>query len=337
MTLIPDGLRLGRGDRGVPDRGRDDRGRPRRVDLGPFARTPGQGRQRRHRRRGLRPLPPLARGRRADGGARAAGATASRSPGRGSSRTGAGRRTARARLLPARSSTGCSSAGIEPLATLYHWDLPQALEDAGGWASRDIVDRFAEYAAIVFDAPRRPRPRLDHAQRAVVSSFLGYALRDRTRRATGLAGRAPRRAPLAARARRGRARPSARRPTRADRDHAQPDRREPATADADDDRGRRAPARRPPQPLVPRPGLPRLVPGRHARALRARASARSTRSGTATWRLIAQPIDFLGVNFYRPNVAAARTTTARCSALARRRRSTPSTTGDGLADRARRR
>jgi beta-galactosidase len=40
-------------------------------------------------------------------------------------------------------------AGIEPAATLYHWDLPQALEDLGGWRSRDTAHRFADYAAIV--------------------------------------------------------------------------------------------------------------------------------------------------------------------------------------------
>jgi beta-glucosidase len=39
--------------------------------------------------------------------------------------------------------------GIEPLATLYHWDLPQALQDAGGWASRDTARRFAEYAELM--------------------------------------------------------------------------------------------------------------------------------------------------------------------------------------------
>ena len=47
---------------------------------------------------------------------------------------------------------GLLERGIAPLATLYHWDLPQALQDAGGWASRDVVGRFTEYADHVFDA-----------------------------------------------------------------------------------------------------------------------------------------------------------------------------------------
>jgi beta-glucosidase len=39
--------------------------------------------------------------------------------------------------------------GIAPTLTLYHWDLPQSLEDAGGWPSRDTAYRFAEYAELV--------------------------------------------------------------------------------------------------------------------------------------------------------------------------------------------
>lgn len=41
--------------------------------------------------------------------------------------------------------------GVDPWVTLYHWDLPQELEDAGGWPHRDTAHRFADYAELVFD------------------------------------------------------------------------------------------------------------------------------------------------------------------------------------------
>ena len=40
-------------------------------------------------------------------------------------------------------------ANIRPFCTLYHWDLPQALEDRGGWPNRDLADYFADYAGIL--------------------------------------------------------------------------------------------------------------------------------------------------------------------------------------------
>ncbi|MGI5213160.1 GH1 family beta-glucosidase [Plantactinospora sp. CA-290183] len=40
--------------------------------------------------------------------------------------------------------------GIDPIITLYHWDLPQALEDRGGWTNRETAEHFADYAAAVY-------------------------------------------------------------------------------------------------------------------------------------------------------------------------------------------
>src|SRR5437879_3471244 len=44
---------------------------------------------------------------------------------------------------------GLLAANIEPFLTLYHWDLPQALQDAGGWDNRDTCGYFADYAALL--------------------------------------------------------------------------------------------------------------------------------------------------------------------------------------------
>jgi beta-glucosidase len=64
--------------------------------------------------------------------------------------------------------------GIEPFVTLYHWDLPQALEDAGGWPERSVTDLFAEYAAVVV---RRLGDRVRHwmtFNEPWVFTFVGY-------------------------------------------------------------------------------------------------------------------------------------------------------------------
>ncbi len=47
---------------------------------------------------------------------------------------------------------GCRQRGITPFVTLYHWDLPQPLQDAGGWPSRETAHRFADYASQCIDA-----------------------------------------------------------------------------------------------------------------------------------------------------------------------------------------
>ncbi|WP_137122867.1 GH1 family beta-glucosidase [Segeticoccus rhizosphaerae] len=65
--------------------------------------------------------------------------------------------------------------GITPTATLYHWDLPQALEDAGGWRLRDTAERFAEYAALVTDHLGDRVTRWITLNEPYCSSMLGYA------------------------------------------------------------------------------------------------------------------------------------------------------------------
>jgi beta-glucosidase len=65
--------------------------------------------------------------------------------------------------------------GITPMLTLYHWDLPQALEEAGGWPARDTAYRFADYAAIVFEALHDRVALWATHNEPWCSSLLGYA------------------------------------------------------------------------------------------------------------------------------------------------------------------
>ncbi|CND43146.1 beta-glucosidase B [Mycobacterium tuberculosis] len=70
---------------------------------------------------------------------------------------------------------GLLAAGIAPAATLYHWDLPQPLEDAGGWMERDTAYRFAEFSYL---AAERLADRVDMwitLNEPVVVTAYGYA------------------------------------------------------------------------------------------------------------------------------------------------------------------
>ena len=65
--------------------------------------------------------------------------------------------------------------GIQPWVTLYHWDLPQPLEDAGGWPVRDTAERFADYAAAVHDRLEDRIRTWTTLNEPWCSAFLGYA------------------------------------------------------------------------------------------------------------------------------------------------------------------
>ncbi len=70
---------------------------------------------------------------------------------------------------------GLIARGIEPWPTLYHWDLPQALQNAGGWPSRESVGWFARYTSVMVD---HFGDRVSHwitVNEPWVSSFLGHA------------------------------------------------------------------------------------------------------------------------------------------------------------------
>jgi beta-glucosidase len=67
-------------------------------------------------------------------------------------------------------------AGIQPAPTLYHWDTPQPLEDAGGWLDRDICDRFADYAGILAARFADRVPMWITLNEPMVITLMGYSL-----------------------------------------------------------------------------------------------------------------------------------------------------------------
>ena len=65
-------------------------------------------------------------------------------------------------------------AGIDPVATMYHWDLPQGLEDAGGWPVRDTALRFGDYAHKVVETYRDRVKIWTTLNEPWCSAYLGY-------------------------------------------------------------------------------------------------------------------------------------------------------------------
>jgi len=70
---------------------------------------------------------------------------------------------------------GAMDRGIAPYVTLYHWDLPQELQDAGGWPERDTAYRFGEYAALVADALGDLAEDWITINEPICASFLSYS------------------------------------------------------------------------------------------------------------------------------------------------------------------
>ena len=80
---------------------------------------------------------------------------------------------------------GLCQRGIVPVLTLYHWELPQALQDRGGWLARDTVERFADHAAVLHRAFGAQVPWWVTQNEPHTSAWLGHGS---GRHAPGLTG-----------------------------------------------------------------------------------------------------------------------------------------------------
>lgn len=69
---------------------------------------------------------------------------------------------------------GCLERNIQPFATLYHWDLPLALQDGGGWTHRDTAIAFADYAALITSRFGDRLSSISTFNEPWCSSILGY-------------------------------------------------------------------------------------------------------------------------------------------------------------------
>jgi len=69
---------------------------------------------------------------------------------------------------------GLRERDVRPVVTLYHWDLPQALQDRGGWMARETAERFAEYAGLVAAALDDDVPMWITLNEPWVAAFVGH-------------------------------------------------------------------------------------------------------------------------------------------------------------------
>ena len=301
-VALPARLPVGRRDGVVPDRGRGRRGRPRPLHLGHLLASP-----RRDRRT---PTPATSRATTTAGCPRTSrscselGLTSYRfSVAWPRVRPDGGPVEPRGLAFYDRLVDELLAHDVAPWLTLYHWDLPQALEDAGGWTDRDTAYRFADYAVSVYDALGDRVPVWTTLNEPWCSAFLGYSAGVHAPgRREGAAGLVAAHHLLLGHglvldALRGRgdaqwgislnftvADAGVRRPRR---------------------RRRRAADRRPAQPVVPRPALPRgATPPTCSRT--PSTSAGSTSSHDGDLALISAPIDVLGVNYYHGDAVSGR-------------------------------
>ena len=189
---------MGRRHVRVPDRGRDRRGRSGRLRLGRVLPRAGPGPQRRHRRVGRRPLPPLPVRPRPDARVWGCTATGSPSPGRASCPTGPGRSTSAGSTSTGASSTGCASAASRRWRPCSTGTCRRRCRTRAVGSPATSRYRFADYAAAVYAALGDDIPTwltINEPKTVVQNGYLyGHprARSDRPRR--GLRGRAPPRA-----------------------------------------------------------------------------------------------------------------------------------------------
>ena len=208
--------------------------------------------------------------------------------------TGSGRVEQRGLDFYRRLLDGLRDRGITPFVTLYHWDLPQALEDAGGWRVRETAERFADYAGVVARALGEFQPYWITLNEPYCSAIVGYAAGPARAGRQGGSRRARRGAPPVARPwPRGAGAPVARR--RRCRRDAEPVAAVPLSLTDDDI----AAARRQ-DLLVNRLFLDPLLAGAYPADYDEVWGHLTDRSFARPGDLavISTPVDFLGVNYY---------------------------------------